>query len=120
MVTFALSAFGIALFAILISAFYFLDRLVRYEYEFHRGTWEQDGRPTGYLFQPREATWIRSRLAFGQLSMAWLFWTPQWIRSDAAARKLLSRLRWRVLIWNVGIVVFFVLLFIYGAATRSV
>jgi hypothetical protein len=34
--TVAPSVFGVALSAILISAFYFLDRLVRNEYQFHR------------------------------------------------------------------------------------
>jgi hypothetical protein len=119
MVTAALSVFGIALFAVLISALYFVDRLVRYEYQFHRDAWENDGRPTGYVFCPLEASWVRSRLAFGWLSMAWLFWTPQWIRSDPTARDLLSRLRWRVLIWNIGIVIFFVLLYFYLLAHEA-
>jgi hypothetical protein len=120
MVTVALSVFGIALFAVLISAFYFLDVLVRHEYQFHRDAWEQDGRPTGYLFCPLEATLVRSRLAFGRLSMAWLFWTPQWVRDDSAARRLLSRLRWCVLVWNVGIIIFFLLLFVYICTTPGV
>ena len=91
--------------AVLISAFHFLDRLVRHEYQFHRDAWEGDGRPTGYLFRPPESTWIRSRLAFGEVSMAWLFWTPLWVREDATAKNLLSSLRWRVLAWNVGILI---------------
>ncbi len=109
--------FGLTLVAVLISAFYFLDVLVRHEYQFHRSAWEQDGRPTGYLFCPLEATFIRSRLAFGRVSMAWLFWTPEWVQDDSAARRLLSRLRWCVLIWNIGIIIFFVLLWASGAAT---
>jgi len=117
MATIALTIFIVVLAGVLICAFYFLDVLVRHEYQFHRAAWELDGRPTGYLFCPLEATLVRSRLAFGRLSMAWLFWTPQWVRDDSAARKLLSRLRWCVLIWNVGIVMFFVLLFASGAAT---
>jgi hypothetical protein len=120
MLTVALTSFLVALIAVLISAFYFLDVLVRHEYQFHRDAWEQDGRPTGYLFCPLEATLVRSRLAFGRLSMAWLFWTPQWVRNDSAARKLLSRLRWCVLVWNIGIIIFFLLLFTSSAATRSV
>jgi hypothetical protein len=117
MLTAALTVFLLALIAILISAFYFLDVLVRHEYQFHRAAWEQDGRPTGYVFCPLEATLVRSRLAFGRLSMAWLFWTPAWVRDDSAARKLLSRLRWCVLVWNIGIIIFFVLFFVCSAAT---
>jgi len=117
MLTMAVTVFLIALIVVLISAFYFLDVLVRHEYQFHRNAWEEDGRPTGYVFCPLEATFFRSRLAFTRLSMAWLFWTPQWMRDDSGARKLLSRLRWCVLVWNIGIIIFFVVLFASGAFT---
>jgi hypothetical protein len=117
MLTAGLTIFLLALVAVLIGAFYFVDVLVRHEYQFHRTVWEQDGRPTGYLFCPLEATLVRSRLAFGRLSMAWLFWTPEWMRDDSAARKLVSRLRWCVLVWNIGLIIFFVLLFASGAFT---
>jgi hypothetical protein len=120
MATVALSFFGVTLFAVLISAFYFLDRLIRYEYQFHRDAWDRDGRPVGYLFRPPEATWFRSGFAFHRCAFGWLFYTPQWTRDDSAARTLLSRLRWCVLVWNIGIIIFFLLLFVFGAATRSV
>jgi hypothetical protein len=120
MATVALSIFGIALLAVLISAFYFLDRLIRHEYQFHRDAWDRDGRPVGYFFRPPESSWFHSGLAFQRCAFGWLFYTPQWTRGDATARTLLSRLRWCVLVWNIGIVTFFLLLFVYGAATQNV
>ena len=120
MVTVALVVFGITLVAVLFSSFYFLDRLIRYEYQFHREAWERDGRPVGYLFRPLEASWFRSGLAFHRCAFGWLFYTPQWVRDDSAARALLSRLRWCVLVWNIGIIIFFLLLFVHVPATSSV
>jgi hypothetical protein len=116
----ALTVFGIALAVVLIASLYFLDRLIRYEYQFHRDVWERDGRPVGYLFRPLEASWFRSGLAFHRCAFRWLFYTPQWTRDDLAAKTLLSRLRWCVLAWNVGIIIFLLLLFAYVRATPRV
>src|SRR6266699_7197432 len=112
MVPVALAIYGIALVAVLVSSLYFLDRLIRYEYQFHRDAWERDGRPVGYLFRPGETTWFRSALAFHRCAFGWLFYTPRWRDDDSAAKKLLSRLRWCVLVWNIGILIFFLLLFV--------
>jgi hypothetical protein len=120
MASVALTVFLVALIVFLISAFYFLDRLIRYEYQFHREAWERDGRPVGYLFRPPEATWFRSGFAFQRCAFGWLFYTPQWTRDDPTATTLLSRLRWCVLIWNIGIIAFFILFLAYGAATQGV
>jgi len=116
----ALAVFGIALVAVLISSLYFLDRLIRREYQFHRDAWERDGRPVGYLFRPLEATWFRSGLAFHRCAFGWLFYTPQWTKDDLGARTLLSRLRWCVLVWNIGIIIFFLLLSAYVRSTPGV
>jgi uncharacterized integral membrane protein len=107
-VTVVLVIVGFALAGVLISAFYFLDRLIRHEYQFHREAWEHDGRPVGYLFRPPGATSFRSGLAFHLCGLGWPLLTPRWVREDLAAKRLLSRLRWCVLIWNVGFIVFFV------------
>ena len=100
-----LAVFLIALFGVLLGAFYFLDRLLRHEYHFHRDALETDGRPAGYLFHPPEASWFRSGLAFQRCAFRWLFSTPNWTRNDQIARTLLSRLRWCVLVWNIGILI---------------
>jgi hypothetical protein len=116
MTTVTLTTVIVILAAFLISAFYFLDRLIRHEYQFYRDAWEQDGKPTGYIFRPPEATWLGSGFAFQRVAFGWLFSTPPWTRNDSTAKRLLSRLRWCVLIWNVGIIIFFVLLLASGAA----
>ena len=118
--TTALVIYGIVLSAMLLGSFVFFDRLIRYEYHAHRGAWERDGRPTGYLFSPPEATLFRSRLASGQCSGGWLFWTLPWIRGDSVARSLLSRMRWCVAIWNAGLILLVLLFLIYAGATRNV
>jgi hypothetical protein len=108
MVTIVLVIVGFTLAGVLISAFYFLDCLIRHEYQFHRDAWEKDGRPTGYLFRPPEATWFRSGFAFQRCALSWPLHTPRWVRDDLTAKKLLSRLRWCVLTWNAGFILFFV------------
>ena len=115
-----LIVFFVALIAVLFGAFYFLDRLIRYEYHFQRGAWERDGRPVGFFFRPPETSWLHSSFAFQRCALVWLFRTPQWIRDDSVARTLLSRLRWCALVWNIGIIIFFLLSFVYAAVTRSV
>ncbi len=120
MTSVALGSFLVLLVAALIAAFYFLDRLIRHQYRVHRDAWEQAGRPVGYLFRPPEATWFRSGFAFQRCALAWVFYTPLWAREDPTARHLLSRLRWCVLIWNVGIIVFFFLFLTHVVATQNV
>src|SRR6266704_3268357 len=115
-----LMLFLVTLIAVLFGAFYFLDRLIRYEYQFHREAWERDGRPVGFFFRPPETSWLHSSFAFQRCAFAWLFRTPQWTRDDSAARTLLSRLRWCVLVWNISIIIYFLLSFVFGETTRSV
>jgi hypothetical protein len=92
MVTVVLVIVGFTLAGVLISAFYFLDRLIRHECQFHRDVWEKDGRSTGHLFRPPEATWFRSGFAFQRCALGLALHTP----------------RWCVLTWNAGFILFFV------------
>ena len=112
MVRLAFAGSGIVLVAVLLRSFYSFDRLIRHEYRFHRDAWEKDGRPTGFLFRPPERTYFGSRFAC-QRSSAWLFRTPRWVDGDSAAKTLLSRFRWGVLVWNIGIVALFVLFLLF-------
>src|SRR3954465_8192420 len=101
MVTLAFVGLGVTLVGVLLSGFYFFDRLIRHEYQFHRDTWEKDGRPVGYyVFHPPEATWLGSGLASHRCSFSWLFHTPLWVHSDPTAKTLLSLYRWAVTTWN--------------------
>ena len=108
------------LVGVLIASFYFLDRLIRYEYAFHREAWERDGRPNAPFFRPPEITWFRSGIAFQRCALGWPLHTPGWVRGDPAAKALHSRLRWCVLIWNVGFLTWFLLFTWYLAATQSI
>ena len=110
----------IGLIGVLLASFYFLDRLIRYEYAFHRDAWEQDGRPTGFFFRAPESTWFRSGMAFQRCALGWPLYTPAWVRADPTAKALRSRLRWCVLIWNAGFITWLLLFVRYLAATPSI
>jgi hypothetical protein len=107
-----------ALVGVLIGSFYFLGRLIRHEYAFHREAWERNGRPNAPFFCPPETTWFRSGMAYQWCALGWPLYIPAWIRADRAAKALHTRLRWCVLIWNVGFIMW-ILLFIF-AATQSI
>ena len=75
-------------------------KLVHLQYDSHRQSWEQDGRPIGPLFYPPQTkTWggwlVRwsSRRASSRRRSAWLFATPAWIREDSRALHLLFWMR---------------------------
>jgi hypothetical protein len=97
----------LTLVVVLIYGFVAFDRLLRAEYEQHRPTWETDGRPAGYFWRAQECGFITSHLARIRLSTVWLFCTPAWIASSPALLTKLRRLRFAVLIWNVGVLVWF-------------
>jgi hypothetical protein len=75
-------------------------KLVRLQYDSHRQSWEQEGKPTGPLFYPPQTkTWggwiVRwsSRRASSRRRSAWLLATPAWMREDSRARRLLFWMR---------------------------
>ena len=108
-----------ALIGVLIASFYFLGRLRRYQYAFHREAWERDGRPTFAFCRPPESTWFRSGMAAQRCALSWPLYTPTWVRADPVAKALHSRLRWCVLIWNVGFILV-VGAWAYLASTQSI
>jgi hypothetical protein len=115
----ALSLALVALVCVLIASFYFLGRLIRYEYAFHREAWERDGRPTFAFFRPPESTWFRSGIASQWCALSWPLYTPTWVRADPTAKALHSRMRWCVLIWNIGFILV-VGAWAYLASMRSI
>ena len=96
----------IALFGVLVATFYYLDQLIRREYSFHRQAWERDGRPNGFVFRPPEVRFFSSCIAFQWCSVAWSFYTPEWVRADPIARTLHRRMRVCGFISNAGFVGF--------------
>ena len=99
----------VLLFPILIAAFVVFDQLVRLEYSAYRHSWEADGKPHGFFWVPVEAKnvdgWLMnlgSGYARRRCSFRWLFSTPEWMRRDEKALRLVFWLRVLVLTWNVG------------------
>jgi hypothetical protein len=110
----------ITLIAVLLASFYFLARLIRYEYTYHRNAWERDGRPTAWFFRPPEATWFRSGMAFNRCALGWPLYTPDWVRGDPTAKSLHRRLRWCVLVWNAGLITWFLCFAWYLSSTQRI
>lgn len=53
---------------------------------------------------------IRSCWACNRVMLVWLLWTPTWIASSPALVSMLRRCRVAVLVWNIGVLVWFGLL----------
>jgi len=99
------------LIPILIAAFIVFDQLVRLEYSSYRKNWEADGKPHGFFWVPSGSKssggWLvgfGSSFAFHRCTFGWLFSTPEWMRRDERALRLVFWLRTLVLTWNLGIV----------------
>jgi hypothetical protein len=99
----------VPLIAVLLYSFVLFDRLVRVEHEQHRALWEADGRPCGFFWHPKEASRLGSGLACTRLSLIWLFRSPSWISESPNMTATWHRLRFTVLVWNVGVVAWFAL-----------
>jgi hypothetical protein len=96
--------------AVLVYGFISFDRLLRIEHEQNRPAWEVDGRPAGFFWRARECSWMRSDLARGRLAFVWLFRTPSWVSDSAASTVALRRFRLAVLMWNIGVLLWLVIL----------
>jgi len=107
---------------VLLAGLVIFDRIVRAEYFDHRTAWYSDGQPHGIFWVPPECTfaggWLvrfSSSMANRRLMRVWLFSTPDWMKRDRYALRLLYW--WRALIggWVAAFVFFFlVLIWLYG------
>lgn len=100
------------LFLVLFSAFFVFDQIIRLEYKMYRRNWDEDGRPHGFFWIPKESKglggWVvkgGSTLARNRLALRYLFSTPEWVRQDKNAKRLLLWLRILVFTWNAGILI---------------
>jgi hypothetical protein len=100
----------LSLITVLIAAFVVFDKLVRLEYFSHRSNWLKDGKPHGFFWVPPESLmaggWLvrfGSSVASQRKLIVWLFSTPDWMRRDERALRLVFWLRILVISWNVGI-----------------
>jgi hypothetical protein len=114
-----LTVLAIVFFAsVLLAAFAMFDRLVWLEYHSYRSNWEADGQPHGFFWVPPEvkrwggwAISLRSDFASKRCSYVWLFSTPDWVREDQNAKRLLFGMRLLVALWNVSILLIAVVIF---------
>lgn len=92
-----------------------LDNLIRYEYENLRDQWEKDGQPRGMFWKPPSPAGNRFKRMFlgnpGIAALKLTFVTPAWARLNTEAAKYLKRYRQFVLFWNIGLLVWFFVIF---------
>jgi hypothetical protein len=114
MINAAFIVLGFILVGILLSAFVAFDVLIKLMYRDHKSEWEANGHPTAMFWRPEEVGWFafRSDFAMKRLQFLWLFKTPEWIRHDASAMRLLWWLRAAVAFWNLSIVALGVMMLI--------
>jgi hypothetical protein len=93
------------LIPVVFAAFIVFDLLVSLEYSSHRKSWEADGKPRGYFWSPSEIGYFNfsSGIATQRCSLVWLFSTPEWMRQDVKAKRLIFLMRILVVVWNIGI-----------------
>ena len=83
-----------------------VDLLVRVQYASHRQVWEADGKPNGMLFRPPESEGMSSSWALQRCMFVWLFKTPEWMRQDPKALRLVFWMRISALIFNGGVLAY--------------
>ncbi len=117
----------IGLVSVLLGSFLTFDQLIRLEHNSYEFQWENDGKPRGFFWFPREywknkstgwfSTWksqYKSDWAMQRANLIWLFSTPQWIKDNEQVKKLLKRVRVLVLIWNCTFLLAFISIMIIG------
>lgn len=81
-----------SLISVLLGSFLTFDQLVHLEYHSYPLDWEEDGRPRGFF-------WFPPGWSGADATLTWLFSTPEWIRNDKTAKKLISlgsHLEWQL------------------------
>ncbi|HKO61509.1 MAG TPA: hypothetical protein VJV03_10145 [Pyrinomonadaceae bacterium] len=89
-------ALALFLFFVIAVAAFIGSRLIRLEYERYHDAWVDDGKPADYLTQLPGSHMARLVL------VAWLFMTPDWMKSSSTARRLLLWYRIFCFIFFVG------------------
>jgi hypothetical protein len=94
---------------LLFASFRSFDRLVQHLRAHHALAWEEEGCPRPFLsFGGKEWNMsLASSIASWRCSIAWVFRSPGWTVGDAEGKRHLRRLRWFVVLWNLGIMPLF-------------
>jgi hypothetical protein len=82
---------------VVLAAFWLGSRLIQIEYKFHRKDWEEDGKPAD-VFWPVPGSYL-ARMA---VSTSWILATPDWMKSDRRALRMVLWYRVLLFIWIVG------------------
>ena len=87
------------------------NELIKFQYENALDAWKKSGEPSGLLGYraPTQSRNIIKRFfvsnpAFTML--AWVFYTPSWVKDFPEAKDILKKIRRNVLAWNLGIISF--------------
>src|ERR1700690_273631 len=91
-------------------SFFNFDSLVNIEYKRHNEDWIKDGKPKGFFWRAPGGPLFSGSIATQKLSFVWLFRTPHWVNNDTEAKIHMKRLRIFVLIFNIGVIVWFVIM----------
>jgi|WetSurMetagenome_2_1015567.scaffolds.fasta_scaffold698293_1 hypothetical protein len=91
------------------------DKLIKYQYENLHQQWEKDRQPYGMFWKPElEKIGMFNRVFFGSpaiSSFRFIFTTPEWVKNDPESMSNIKKFRKFLLLWNVGVVVWFLVIF---------
>jgi hypothetical protein len=82
---------------VLLVEFWLASRLIRIEYQFHRENWDEDGKPADYF-------WFvaGSYVARFAVSTSWIFGTPDWMKSEPRALRIVIWYLALMFLWILG------------------
>jgi len=101
----------------LFTAFLTFDQIVKTEHGEFFGNWVDDGQPRGFLWKPPPGpSWLGTGWAGQSRWFVWLFQTPPWAKSSTKVMGLLRCYRVCVLIWNLGIILWFAIAWLIRGA----
>jgi hypothetical protein len=92
---------------VLFLIFALFDRILWLQYHFHREDWERHEKPIGFFWLPGESSWWGGTFARNRCSREWIYKTPDWMRKDERALRLLYWYRWLGWVWIIGFMVIF-------------
>jgi len=108
------SYFGLAMILIVpmgIYAFVLIDKLIKRLYEVFNDEWCHLGKPSGLFYFPPNSRNFQSMISLQINMFIWVFKTPKWIKDDAISLSMLKKIRWVILVANIGIIVLFGFIF---------
>jgi hypothetical protein len=112
-----LAIIGLLFIFLMLSAFYFFDRLVKIQYSDFRDEWKRTGAPHGFFWFPKESASslkvlprASSTRARTKSLFSWLFRTPEWIKENQAARAHIFKMR-ALFVVSLTLLVSFVILY---------